>query len=445
MRRILSLLASSLLCVLCLPGLAHARPATVEEPNPARLEQQSAEQDQESAVGDRLLVIHDSVILGARRQIEATFPDTTVEYIGFGGLRVGPAADLVSQRPDLITDQVVIEIGTNYLGSRKLFRTELDRMMGLLAHVDHVVWLTAGRYSPRMDAVNEEIRDAARRYPNLQIAEWGPLSDRNGEFTWGDGIHLQPGGADAIAELIRAHLEGDVPWNQLPEGRIGALRDGRKAVTVKGWASNPDLGRSAMVRLLVDGELVQKKLTHLRRANLAKQIGTSVVKIGFEFRLELPDGTHELCIEANNFDGFAPVRMHCRSIEVRHNPTGAIDRVITKTTGEVVRGWAQDPDRKKPVVIEIREGSDPGGLQHGAAGDGLAGLGEVITRGKANRLSKTSPNGPAHNFAVKVPVGIGDYCIVAKNVLAGSDTVLSCRAAPSDLLPLSEGIKTVQD
>ncbi len=427
MWRIRFLVTLTSLLGLVVSSLALATPASADEPNPP------AEAEKESAIGDRLLIIHDSVILGARRQIEAAFAETKVEYIGFGGLRVGPAADFVTQglsrRPDLLPDQVVVEIGTNYLGSRKLFRTELDRLMGLLGDVEHVVWLTAGRYSPRMDAVNEEIRAAARRYANLQIAEWGPLSDRNGEYTWGDGIHLQPGGADAITELIRAHLEGEVPWNRLPQGRIGTVRDGRKAVTVKGWASNPDLGRAAKVRLMVDGDLVEKKSTHVRRTKLAKRVDAAVAKIGFEFRLQLPDGVHEICIEANNFDGFAPVQMHCRSVEIRHNPAGSVDRVVAKTTGDIVRGWAQDPDHKKPVVIEVRLADKPD---------------VVVAKGVADRPSKAAPDGPANNFAIKVPAGTGDYCIVAKNSFAGADSTLSCLAAPSDLLPLSEGIKTVQ-
>ncbi len=374
------------------------------------------EATEESAVGDRLLIIHDSVILGARTRIEATFPETDVNYIGFGGLRVGPAAELLAARTDLLADQVVVEIGTNYLGSQKLFRTELDRLMGLMVDVEHVIWLTAGRYSPRMDAVNEEIRAAARRYPNLQIAEWGPLSDINGEYTWGDGIHLQPGGADAITELIRAHLEGEVPWNRIPVGRIGLLRDGRKAVTVRGWATNPDLGRAAMVRLTVDGELVAKKLTHRKRAKLAQDLNVDVVDLGFEFKLNLPDGTHDVCIEANNFDGLPPLVMHCRTIELQHSPLGALEQVVAKSDGDVVRGWATDPDRNKPVVIQIR--------QSDASGDAT---GEIVASGRASRTRKADPDGPATRFALKVPQGTNGYCVVARNLLAGTDTTLGCR------------------
>jgi len=293
--------------------------------------------------------------------------------------------------------------------------------MGLMVDVEHVVWLTAGRYSTRMDAVNEEIRAAARRFPNLQIAEWGPLSDINGEYTWGDGIHLQPGGADAIAELIRSHLEGEVPWDRLPMGQIATIRDGRRAVTIKGWASNLDLGRATMVRLLVDGELVEKKRTNRKRSGLARKLGSDVEELGYQFKLHLPDGEHEICIEANNFDGFPPVVMDCGQIVLNHNPSGAIDRVVPKTSGDVVRGWVSDPDSKKPVKVQIRaaNGATP------SEGQPVTGqsLGDVVA---TDRAARSGSNGLSNFFAIKVPAGLDAYCVVAVNRFGGDDMVLGC-------------------
>lgn len=383
---------------------------------------QSETDGEGSAIADQVLVIHDSVILGARRQIESALSESRVDYLGFGGLRVGPAADLVEDHPHLLGDQVVVEIGTNYLGSQTLFRNELDRLMGLLSDVDHVLWLTPSRHRPLIDNVREEIRSAAHRYPNLQIAEWGPLSDANHNYTWGDGIHLQPGGADAIAELIRSHLAGEVPWNQLPEGSIASVRDGRKSVRIGGWAINPDLGRPAMVRLTLDGKLVAKKRTHRRRVNLAASLESDVVKLGFEFKVDIPDGSHEICIEANNFDGRDRVVMDCRTVELAHNPVGAIDRVVEKSDGDVVRGWASDPDRKVPLKIEIHEGT--------AADANRIVAVAVANRESAKAVTQAAADGAAENhFAIKIPADVEQYCVVARNVLAGTDVVLDCRVS----------------
>ncbi|MEE9417661.1 MAG: hypothetical protein V3V01_20455, partial [Acidimicrobiales bacterium] len=66
--------SAALVALLAFGGLASAS-AEPNDHSPAL-----AASDAGAVVGDRLLVIHDSVILGARSQIEATFPDTKVQY-----------------------------------------------------------------------------------------------------------------------------------------------------------------------------------------------------------------------------------------------------------------------------------------------------------------------------------------------------------------------------
>ncbi len=390
-----------------------AVPAAAQDPEPAP----------KSEVGDRLLVIHDSVILGARRQIEAVFPETKVQYLGFGGFRVGPAADMLAGRPDLITDKVVVELGTNYLGNQTLFRRELDRLMGLLSGVEHVLWLTPSRYASRMDQVNTEIRAAADRYPNLQIGEWTYLTAADKDLTWGDGIHLQPRGAEAIAGLIHAHLTGAVEWNRQPVGRIEGLRDTSKGLRVSGWAYDPDLDQPVKVRITVNGELVAKRKAKRHKPAVAKTdlgrglgMDNTTTKLGFAMKLKLPDGEHEVCIEANNFDGAGPRPLDCRTVAIDHSPFGSLEKVRSakKGTLTVLSGWAIDPDRSHAIVLEVRNGD------------------QVVAKGRAN-LARTDLDqfgkGSDHGFLFKVPTIDDEYCVVAINERAGStDTVLGCTA-----------------
>lgn len=398
-------ISALLIVLLALSGLAPAAAETNVDDRTA------ASSDVDAVVGDRLLVIHDSVILGARRQIEATFPNTQVDYIGFGGMRAGPAADILSGRPELITDQVVVEIGTNYLGSQSLFRRELDRLMGLLAGVDHVLWLTPSRYTGRMDQVHAEIRAAARRYPNLQVGEWTYVTAGDPLLTWNDGIHLRPRGADAIANLIRRHLAGEVPWNRIPVGRIDRMLDRRTGLRLAGWALDPDLGRPARVRVMVDGKRVARKRSSKARTRLGKFLGVDD-RLGFAVTLKLPDGKHQVCIEVNNFDGHDPVVLGCRNVNLAHEPVGAIERVVPKSDGDVVRGWAYDPDRRRPIHIDVVSGS------------------EVVATSRASRTRTDLAgltNGEQRGFAIKLPAGLVDYCLIARNELAGeADTTIGC-------------------
>ncbi len=371
--------------------------------------------DLREPVDQRVLVIHDSIGLGARPQIADAFPNSEVNFLGFVGFRANVAADLLRANPSVISEHVVVQLGSNH-GSGPLFARDIDRLMELLADVDHVTWLTPPRYRPEMDAITNEIFLATRRHPNLQLAPWGAFADARPHLTWDDGIHLRTEGAEAMAEMMRSHLEGDVPWNRIPLGAITGIRDGRRALTVSGWAFDPDLGKRAKVRVTVDGKLVTTQRTDRSTEGIARFLGTDTKKLGFDVRLKLADGQHTICAEVNNFDRLAPVSLGCRTLVVAHQPIGSFDRVVINGSNQIVRGWAIDPDTEGPVTIQIRANRANG---------------KVITSGLADRNREGLEQfgkGPNHGFAIKVPANVDDYCVVARNEFAGTkNTVLGCR------------------
>lgn len=365
---------------------------------------------------ERVLVIHDSIGLGARAEINAAFPNSEVNYLGFVGFRADVAAELLAERPGLVSDRVVVQLGSNYDISSQ-FASHLDLLMAQLSGADHVTWLSPPRYVPVMNAVTAAIDSATRQYGNLQLADWGAESDANANYTWDDGIHLRREGALAMAEMMRSHIEGDVPWNRIPIGAITSTRDGRRALTVSGWAFDPDLGRRANVRLLVNGELVEKQRTSETLSDVAEFLGTDITALGFSSRLELPDGEHRICVEVNNFDDRQPVTIACKTVELAHQPFGSFDRVVDNGENRVVRGWAIDPDSPHPVTIEIRKGKK--------------GAGKLLAEGLADRERQDLErlgHGTNRGFAIKIPADADDYCVVARNEFAGTDdTVLGCR------------------
>lgn len=363
----------------------------------------------------RVLLIHDSIGLGARDQVAAAHPNSQVNFLGFVGFRADVAAELLSRQTQLISEHVVVQLGSNY-GNESLFRRDLDRLMLLLADVDHVTWLTPPRYRPEMDAITAEVFAATRRHPNLQAAHWGALADANPLFTWEDGIHLRTEGAEAMAEMIRSHLEGDVPWNRIPLGSITDIRDGRRSVSFSGWAFDPDLGKRATIRITANGVELKRQKTNERRAGVANYLGTDVTKLGFSVRLNLPDGEQRICVEVNNFDGLAPVEVDCRTLVLSHEPFGSFDRVVIDGAEQTIFGWAIEPDLDGPVTIEIRRKNAKG---------------PVITSALAERRRvglESFGKGLNHGFAIKIASDIDDYCVVARNEFAGtSSTVLGCQ------------------
>ena len=100
---------------------------------------------------------------------------------------------------------VVIKVGYNDGASQ--YRSGLDTVMRALrrAGVDTVVWATLGETRENYRLINGVIRKAASRWPELVIADWAALS-RGKAWFGGDGLHLEPDGAMALARLIRAKV-----------------------------------------------------------------------------------------------------------------------------------------------------------------------------------------------------------------------------------------------
>lgn len=276
--------------------------------------------------GNRILVLHDSVVNSARDPIINAFPNRQVEFVGIGGLRVAGAIELLEQHPELVTSDVIVELGTNYANNSRVFRRDLDKLMKLLADANHVLWLQPSRFRPAISAPRKIIRKAAHRYSNLQVVDWGAETARNRHYTRADGIHLEGSGPQALADFMANHLTGKVAWNRIPEGKLARLkvnqadiRAGERAprVQVKGWAYDPDLQSNSWVRFTIDGKSVRpSQPTHISKPGLADRLEHPNDRVGFDRIIRLKRGTHRLCIEVNNFDGMKPVQLSCRKVVV---------------------------------------------------------------------------------------------------------------------------------
>lgn len=100
---------------------------------------------------------------------------------------------------------VVVKVGYNDSASQ--YRSGLDAVMRALrkAGVDTVVWATLGETRETYRLINGVIRKATSRWPELVIADWAAVSRGKPWFS-GDGLHLEPDGAMALARLIRGKV-----------------------------------------------------------------------------------------------------------------------------------------------------------------------------------------------------------------------------------------------
>lgn len=155
-----------------------------------------------TALGARALAIGDSVMLGAKSQLERrgiTVSATVSRRVddGIGILRSMRDAGTLPKR-------VVVHLGTNGL----MTSAQFAELMRVLADTPIVVVLTMKEPRSWEGANNAIIRRGVKRYPNVRLLDWNWWGNRNPGWFWDDGIHLRPEGAAAYARLIAEKLRG---------------------------------------------------------------------------------------------------------------------------------------------------------------------------------------------------------------------------------------------
>jgi hypothetical protein len=105
-------------------------------------------------------------------------------------------------RKKAVGEIAVVGLGNNYGGDEDAFATSIDEMMELLADVDHVIWFNVAEYREEQEEVNEQLRLATERHPDLVIVDWNTWYESEPDFTGADDLHLTPEGALAMASLL---------------------------------------------------------------------------------------------------------------------------------------------------------------------------------------------------------------------------------------------------
>lgn len=196
-----------------------------------------------------LLVVSDSVVLGAVNDIHRAFLGWNVTIAGRQGLFADDAAELAWANRAAIGDTAVVAVGYNYpVWNPALFDTWIDQMLTRLteAGAKRVYWITLRNLVPGADGVqsvweksgiyrsypeaNAKLAAAKARWPQLALVPWHEVG-AGGGLTW-DGIHLNPAGAKLMATLIHDEVYGHgrveagtdlrVPFADLPDDAVAA-------------------------------------------------------------------------------------------------------------------------------------------------------------------------------------------------------------------------------
>ncbi len=156
----------------------------------------------------RVVVVGDSIILGAQSQITSAFDrngwatsfDAKVNRSTLAG-----AQAVAAHAPEL-SDTLVVSLGANDAGNPATFRQRIDAVMAAAGPVPRVLWLTIREVRDYYGPANQVLRDAAERYPNLDLIDWNGASAGAPGLTAGDGLHLTPAGGGSLAFLVAASV-----------------------------------------------------------------------------------------------------------------------------------------------------------------------------------------------------------------------------------------------
>ena len=132
----------------------------------------------------------------------ATCRRLVTESCSYAGEKAPSALEVVQAKSAELGQVVVVAVGYNE-GSAG-YGADLDRVMLALtaAGVEKVVWLTLRELRPSYEETNLVIREAARRWPTMVVADWNAAS--KGQDSWFvDGIHMNVEGGFAFVRWLR--------------------------------------------------------------------------------------------------------------------------------------------------------------------------------------------------------------------------------------------------
>ena len=152
---------------------------------------------------------------------------------------------LVELLPSLRLGSTVI-VATGYNDYEDTFASTVESALTALrgAGIENVLWLTLRAERQSYLHMNEIIRDAAKRHPEMTVVDWNLYSRSHPEWFQEDGLHLGRDGAIGLATLVHRRLD-DLGLVAAPTPRALTIATTRLPVAHK--------GRRYVARLLTNG------------------------------------------------------------------------------------------------------------------------------------------------------------------------------------------------
>ena len=165
--------------------------------------------------GTRAGFIGDSVMLGARSEIESTLhPPWQVSVDAKVSRPTPDGLTIIQEDPSAYADVAVIQLGTNDGGIPDVYEQHVAEIADALGKSGLLMWLTTAEVRSYYADDNDVVRHVLGEHPNAIVADWNRIYPRGDVSS--DGLHLGPTAAAAMAHLVASLAN---PWRLAVAGK----------------------------------------------------------------------------------------------------------------------------------------------------------------------------------------------------------------------------------
>ena len=168
---------------------------------------------QEAPTGDdpvRVGLVGDSIMLGAEPQLTEA-----LTAAGFTPVVDAQESRSTSQGADHVRflaasgmDAIVVMLGANDAGDPQTYRNRVKEVVAAADGVPRIYWMTIPETRDYYPAANQIVAEELAARPGGEVLDWNSvLADG---LTSGDGMHLKPQGATAMAGFVALNLAEDL-------------------------------------------------------------------------------------------------------------------------------------------------------------------------------------------------------------------------------------------
>lgn len=153
------------------------------------------------AAPKNILLIGDSVLLGASQQLEDTFQQSAIKIDAKVGRQPYELIDVIANDQSTEDNTYVISTGNNGLLTTDI----VDRIVNEINENSSLYFITTAVPRSWKTSSNQAMRDATVKYKNVYLIDWDAKVAQNPDNNWfdGDDIHTNFEGALVYSELIQ--------------------------------------------------------------------------------------------------------------------------------------------------------------------------------------------------------------------------------------------------